>query len=100
MSTPIPTAGQWIRTDHHCWWPGTTPEPTAEHPATLHNEPIQVMHVETQGGVTGDWRIEARRCDGTMLTLVVDDAGNELLHPWDAAETGYEIVPAPEAVAS
>lgn len=91
-STTIPAAGDWIRTDHHCWWN----DPTAEHPATLHNAPVKVDRVvEFKDGRR---RIEITRCDGTRMHLVVDAQGNEQLMPWDAARVGYEIVPAPEAV--
>lgn len=95
-TTTIPTPGDWIRTDHHCWWDNAT----AEHPAVLHNVPIKVDRVVDMGGITGRWRVEATRCDGTSMHLVLDDRGHEILLPWDAARTGYEIVAAPQAVSA
>jgi hypothetical protein len=92
-STTIPKPGDWIRTDHHCWWN----HPQTNRPAIVHNEPIKVDRVVDMGGVTGRWRVEATRCDGTLMHLVLDDRGDEVLIPWDSARTGYEIVPAPEA---
>jgi hypothetical protein len=96
--TAIPVAGDWIRTDHHCWWPGSRTAPTYEHPATLHNAPIKVDRVVKLKD--GRSRIEATRCDGSPIHLIVDVAGNEVLTPWDEALVGYEIVPAPESVTS
>jgi hypothetical protein len=92
-TTTIPAAGQWIRTDHHCWWN----DATAEHPATLHNAPIRVARVVKLN--TG-FRIEAIRCDGSAMHLVTDQDGQETLQPWDAAKRGYQIVPAPEQVSA
>lgn len=93
-SKVIPEAGDWIQTDHHCWWN----DPSAEYPATLHNKPIQVERVVK---LKAGFRIEAVRCDGTSLHLVTDQDGKETLSPRTlAAQPGYVIVPAPESVTS
>lgn len=91
----IPKPGDWIRTDHHCWWD----TPTAERPAIVHNVPVKVDRVVEMGGITGRWRVELTRCDGTTMHLVLDEHGNETLIPWDGARTGYEIVAAPTQAA-
>lgn len=92
----IPVAGDWIRTDHHCWWNDLS----ADHPAILHNAPIKVDRVVDIGGSVhgAAYRVEATRCDGTTMHLLLDAAGEERLIPWDAARVGFEIVPAPEGV--
>lgn len=95
-SITIPKPGDWIRTDHYCWWNA----PTTEHPATIHNAPIKVARVVKLTSHFAAWRVEATRCDGTRMHLLLDENGQEAQSSWDAARTGYAIVDAPTPAAA
>lgn len=67
MSEAPFAVGDTIRLMHSC---GARKRP--------HSAELPVVRVTRMGGITGDWRIGATRCDGTPVAVAVDLRGFEV----------------------